>query len=74
MENNKEQNHEYEVEEELYEVVIAPIIIPFEEPGSIETILINAIRETGIEEQYITTQAKEYINTFVLKSGQFSRI
>ena len=72
LENNKENAFFYDVEGERFEITIAPIIIPFTEPGAIETIMVNAIGETGSEEHSIVNRAKEYVHSFV-SSGNLTK-
>ena len=67
--NNQINQYSYEVEEETYHLEIIPIIVPFNQTGAIETVLMEGIAETGEEEAYIVSCANEYI-TEVLKSGR----
>lgn len=70
--NNISNKVTYEVEEEFYDINITPIVIPFEEIGALETVLMNAIAETDIEDNYIVGQAKEYI-TKIKNSGNLAK-
>lgn len=67
--NNQSNVYSYVIEEEIYHLEIIPIIVPFDQNGAIETVLMEGIAETGEEEEYIVSCANEYI-TDVLKSGR----
>ena len=47
------------------QIEIAPIIIPFNEAGAIETVLMNGIAEKNDEYHYIVNNAKKYVNNCV---------
>lgn len=49
-------NEEFDIE-----LHILPLVVPFTEPGAIETLLSEAIAEHDTEGQYISTHASEYI-------------
>lgn len=73
----KLKNHQmaeagYRVEEEPYRIGICPILIPFDEAGALETVLMRAIAELGSEEAYIVEAAKEYVKT-VKDSGNLRK-
>ena len=63
--NNTINCYNYTVEDKVYTFEIFPIIIPFEEEGALETVLINGIREMGEQEEYIVNKALEYVNNFI---------
>ena len=67
--NNQSNVYSYVIEEEIYHLEIIPIIVPFDQNGAIETVLMEGIAETGEEEEYIVSCANEYIAE-VLKSGR----
>ncbi len=60
--NNEPNVFDFIIEDESYKLSVIPIIIPFEEEGALETILIKAIEEDGTEEKFIVSQACEYID------------
>lgn len=51
--------------EEASNLNIIPIIIPFEENGAIETILMKGIKDNSPEENYIVDEAASYIGKLV---------
>lgn len=67
--NGQENKYLYEVEDEQYSLDIIPIIIPFERAGALETVLMQGIEESGVEESYIVKCADEYIDE-ILASGR----
>ncbi len=73
LQNNKPNEFSYEVENEIFNLYIIPIIIPFNEEGSIENILLNAIKETGEDEKYIVDEAKKYVDSLIY-SGKLKNI
>ena len=64
---------DFEIEEQKYEQKIIPIIIPFEEEGAVETLLMNAIAENGYEDEFIIEEAKSYILKYLerYKDGKY---
>lgn len=63
LKNNKINTYIYNAENDSeYDINIIPIIIPFEEQGAIETVLLNGLAETE-EEAIIVDEAKKYIST-----------
>lgn len=68
LQNNQKNTVRYEEEGEVYELNVIPTIIPFEEDGALETVLMNAIEEIGKEEQFIVGEAKKYVDE-ICKSG-----
>ena len=67
--NNQENLYSYEVEEEMFDLSIIPVIVPFDQVGALETVLLQGIAETGAEEQFIVEYANKYI-TDILDSGR----
>ena len=67
--NGEENKYLYEIEDEMYSLDIIPIIIPFERVGALETVLLQGIEESGVEESYIVKCADEYIDE-ILASGR----
>ena len=67
--NGQENKYVYEVDDEQYNLDIIPIIIPFERAGALETVLMQGIEESGVEESYIVKCADEYIEE-ILASGR----
>lgn len=67
LENNEDSTFSYEVEGENYQLKIIPIIIPFEEKGALETILMEAISENK-EGSFVVDEAKKYVEN-LLQSG-----
>lgn len=63
--NNFCNVYRYTVEGDDYELKIIPIVIPFEENGALETILMSAIKEKGKEEERIVDNATSYVNNFI---------
>lgn len=55
--------NEYEEENELK---LLPVIIPFDKSGALETFLLDAICDFGVEEASIVRKSKEFINGFSL--------
>jgi hypothetical protein len=72
LKNNSRSNFSYTVEDENYDVYVSPIIIPFDENGALETILMNALSNDDDEDSYVVTQAKQYVST-VFNSGKAPR-
>lgn len=72
LKNNQLNTFNYEQEGESYSLNIIPIIIPFDEVGALETILMEAIEETGEEEKLIVKEAKHYVDEFC-QNGQLSK-
>ena len=57
---------------------VTPIIIPFDEEGAVETLLINAVQESGPGGKAIVHSAKEFVSSLgkcdpVLKEGYLAR-
>ncbi len=63
--NNEASVYEYTVEEETYTLEIIPIIIPFEQTGAIETILMEAIASEEAEEAFIVESAIAYVDNIL---------
>ncbi|MSU00132.1 DUF3226 domain-containing protein [Tissierella pigra] len=62
LENNHCNRLEYEVENEIYKLDIMPVIIPFDQTGALENVLIEAIRCTCEEDKLIVEKAEEYVD------------
>ncbi|MDR1965577.1 MAG: hypothetical protein LBQ36_02600 [Synergistaceae bacterium] len=60
--NNIKNKITYAVEEENYDICICPIIIPFDESGALETVLMNAISSDAQEDAYVVKEAKQYVS------------
>lgn len=65
LENKKTVTLEREIDDCCVKTHITPVIIPFSEPGAIESILKNAIKEQGTEESVIVDEADKYISTLM---------
>ena len=63
--NNKVNKSFFNVDDEEYEFNIIPIIIPFEESGSLETLLLNQISCRSEEDKIVVNKAKEYVNDII---------
>ena len=59
----------FNVDDEEYEFNIIPIIIPFEESGSLETLLLNQISCRSEEDKIVVNKAKEYVNDIILNEN-----
>lgn len=71
LQNNVETIFSYEVEGENYLMKIIPIIIPFDEKGALETILMEAISESE-DGSFIVGEAKKYVEN-LLNSGTLNK-
>lgn len=60
--NNVPNQFQYEVEGDIYNFCVIPIIIPFDETGALETVLLKAIEETGEVDSFIVHEGKKYID------------
>jgi len=69
LKNNKCNVTTFEIEEEFYQLNVIPVIIPFDEKGALETVLLNAIANEDEEGKFIVHSAKEYVGNF-LNSGK----
>lgn len=65
LKNNCINKWEYDFEGESYTTNIIPIILPFDENGALETVLMKAIETTGTEEKEIVLEAEKYIESFL---------
>lgn len=63
----------FESEGENYTTGIIPIILPFDEQGAIETLLMKAISESSQEEKYIVDEANKYIKSFFIPEAKLKR-
>jgi hypothetical protein len=52
---------EYEIENERLSMSICPIIIPFDNVGALETVIMSAISGESVENEFIVGRAKNYI-------------
>lgn len=50
-----------DVDGEEYPINIVPIIIPFDEEGAIETVLMHSLKNSSEQDGYVVTAAKDYI-------------
>lgn len=67
LQNNEWVDKEYTNEfQDVIEVKILPIIIPFNKSGALETFILDAICEMGEEEKQIVDKSKEFISGFDL--------
>lgn len=62
LKNNASNNYEYEIEDKKYNLNIIPVIIPFEENGALETVLMNGIKKIGEDEGFIVIKANNYVD------------
>lgn len=72
LKNNQSNFYVYEVENETYKLNVVPIIIPFEEAGALETVLMVAIQESGEEDKLVVEEAKKYVNSLI-HSGELKK-
>ncbi len=72
--NNNDLNiWKFESEGESYTTSIIPIVLPFDEQGAIETLLMKAIKESSLEEKYIVEEANKYIERFLIPEPKLSK-
>lgn len=65
LENNKQNEFKYDVDGEIYKIVMAPLIIPFEVDGALETVLMAGISATDDEDKLVVDLAKKYIKNVI---------
>ena len=65
LKNNCVNRGTYKVDDEEYEINIIPIILPFDEEGALETILLNQIGTGNKENEIIVNSAKEYVHKII---------
>lgn len=65
LENNRKSKIFYTVEDTAYALNIFPIIIPFDEQGALETVLMNGIAGEGEEEALIVSKAIIYVQSLL---------
>lgn len=65
LQNNQENDYSFEVEDEMFCMKIIPVIVPFDKSGALETVLMDGISESGVEEQYIVECANQYVDGLV---------
>jgi hypothetical protein len=70
--NNGRNKITYAVEGEEYDVYICPVIIPFDENGALETVLMNAIFLGSQEDAYVVSEAKCYVSA-IYESGKAAK-
>lgn len=70
--NNRKNSFDFNVEGEKYFLDVMPIIIPFNENGALETILLAAIEESGDEDRFVVSEAKKYVDKFI-QSGRLKK-
>lgn len=58
------------MENENYQLSIIPVIIPFDETGALETVLLSAIESEDEEGAYVAKKAKAYIDDFCQSDKQ----
>lgn len=63
LQNNQLSTLQAEIDEIEITTYILPIIIPFDEAGAIETLLLKAIEDSNTEGAYIASSAKAYIES-----------
>ena len=61
LKNNIINNYEYKIEDNKYNLKVIPVVIPFEESGALETVLIDGMKKSGSEEEMIVYKANEYV-------------
>lgn len=71
--NNALNAWNFQSEGEDYITNIIPIVLPFDEQGAIETILMKAISESSEEEKYIVDRANKYIKEFFIPEKKLNR-
>lgn len=64
--NNSQNKFGYSINDTEYHCNITPIILPFDEPGAIENVLMTAIAEESGEDAFIVENAKRYIDDLVI--------
>lgn len=70
--NNRCNDFKYKVENETFDLSVIPIFIPFEQTGELECVLMKAIQETGVEENFIVEEAIEYVDNLI-HSGELKK-
>ena len=68
LKNNQSNVITYEIEDETYGLNVIPMIIPFDEEGALETVLLSAIEKEDEEGEFVAEIADEYINNFLHSS------
>jgi hypothetical protein len=69
LENNHKNKITYNVEDEFFDIYVCPIIIPFNENGALETVLMNAISSADQGDAFVVDEAKKYVSG-IQKSGK----
>ncbi len=52
--------------QDVSEIKLLPVIIPFDKNGALETFILDAICDFGEEETYLVNRCKEFVNGFNL--------
>lgn len=73
LKNSTLNSWNFESEGENYTTNIIPIVLPFDEQGAIETILMRAISESSEEENYIVNEANKYIEGFFIPEVKLNK-
>ena len=73
LKNNTLNSWNFESEGENYTTNIIPIVLPFDQQGAIETILMRAISESSEEENYIVNEANKYIERFFIPEVKLNK-
>ena len=63
--NNDINSFTYEEEGEQYKLNIYPVVLPFDKQGALETVLLDAIAESGEEDHFIVENAKKYVDDLI---------
>ncbi len=63
LKNNQSNILNYEIENEVYQLHIIPVVIPFDQEGAIETILMSSIASKNDECRFIVDHAKQYVSS-----------
>ena len=67
--NHKSTIWKDEVDGHEVAVHITPVVIPFDEKGAIESLLMESVGERGEEERIIVQEAEQYIERLISKNG-----
>lgn len=65
LKNNQRNRLTFEIESEEYQLNVIPLIIPFDEKGALETVLLSAIAQENGEGAFISEIATAYVNEFL---------
>jgi len=64
LKNSQENVMQFQSEEESYGMKIIPIIIPFDEHGALENVLLNGLASEDEESKCVVEKAKNYVRCF----------